>query len=307
MRRIWHRRPWLRPLFRLLARADILFPESGRDVPASMIVTSAKDGAAWRRTFWFSKTRHFNATMTYRETAGLSERVGPGGLIEVPWQIRRLGRDAIKITTGRLAVHAGRFRLPIPSLFQVAVTALERANNDAIHVDLVLSHHLLGPLFGYDGAFTVRREAVDSCGPRPIDAMSLARYRPWFYAAAGYNLAWGALMIVRPAFLFELLRVTLPGNLVIWQALGMMVLVYAPAYWWVARDPARHRHLVVIAILGKTLGPLGFLWGLQTGALPLTFGFTILTNDCLWWPAFAAFLREAARLSGGWRPFLAGR
>lgn len=109
MRRIWHRRPWLRPLFRLLARADIFFPESGRDVPGSMIVTSAKDGAAWRRTFWFSKTRHFNATMTYRETAGL------------------------------------------------------------------------------------------------------------------------------------------------------------------------------------------------------TFGFTILTNDCLWWPAFAAFLREAARLSGGWRPFLAGR
>ena len=307
MHRIWHRHLWLRPLFRLLAHADIFFPESGRDVPASMIVTSAKDGVAWRRTFWFSKTRHFNATMTYGATAGLSERVGPGGLIEVPWHVRPLGRDAIKITTGRLALHAGRFRLPIPSLFQVAVTALEGAKNDAIHVDLVLSHHLLGPLFGYDGAFTVRREAIDASGRRRIGAATFARYRPWFYAAAAYNFAWGTLMIARPALFFQFIRMPLPGTLVIWQALGMMVLVYAPAYWWVAHDPLRHRHLVVIAMLGKTLGPIGFLWGLNTGLLPLAFGFTILTNDSLWWPAFGAFLHDAAKVSGGWRELLAGR
>jgi hypothetical protein len=313
MHDVWHRHSWLRPVFWLLARADVFFPESGRDVPAAMVVSSSKDGVAWRRTFTFVKTRRFNARMTYRAPAGVSEWIGPGGLIEVPWQIRQLDRDGLEITTGRLALRAGRFRLPIPAPLQVTVTAHERAINDAIQVELVLRHRLLGPVFGYRGAFRVRREAIDGAAMRRIRAPSerssvpLSRYRPWFYAAAVYNLAWGSLAVVWPTFLFQLLRISPPGSLAIWQALGMMVLIYAPAYWWVARDPARHRHLVLIATLGKSLGPIGFVWGLHTGVLPLAFGLTIVTNDCLWWPAFVGFLRDAARLSGGWKAFLAGR
>jgi hypothetical protein len=52
---------------------------------------------------------------------------------------------------------------------------------------------------------------------------------------------------------------------------------------------------------------MGFLWALHAQVLPVLFGATILTNDCLWWPAFAGFLVKAARLSGGWRALLAGR
>jgi len=98
-----------------------------------------------------------------------------------------------------------------------------------------------------------------------------------------------------------------PENPAIWQAVGMMVLVYAPAYWWVACDPVRHRHLILIAMLGKILGPLGFLWAVHAHTLPLAFGLSILTNDLVWWPAFFAFLIETAPLSGGWREMLSGR
>jgi hypothetical protein len=86
----------------------------------------------------------------------------------------------------------------------------------------------------------------------------------------------------------------------------MMVLVYAPAYWWAARDPERHAHLVAIGLLGKVLGPVGFAWAVATGRLPQAFALVILTNDVLWWPAFASFVRTAARAHGGWRPFLLG-
>jgi hypothetical protein len=174
-------------------------------------------------------------------------------------------------------------------------------------LDLVVTHPRLGRVFGYSGTFTVRREALNDSRPERFERISLDRYRPWFYAAAGYNLAWGAIAIQWPSLFFRVLRMPLPHELAIWQALGMMVLVYAPAYWWVARDPAGHRHLVVIALLGKVLGPLGFLWALSAHTLPLVFGLTILTNDCLWWPAFAAFLVKAARLSGGWKELLRGR
>jgi hypothetical protein len=174
-------------------------------------------------------------------------------------------------------------------------------------LDLVVTHPRLGRIFGYAGTFTVRREAIDAPRPQTPASLSLDRYRPWFYAAAAYNLAWGGIAILWPNLFFHILRIPPPQELVIWQALAMMVLVYAPAYWWLARDPVHHRHLALIGLFGKILGPLGFLWAVAAHALPITFAVIIATNDCVWWPAFFAFVVAAARVSGGWRPYLAGR
>src|ERR1700716_4121603 len=113
MHRVWHRHTWLRPFFGLLARVVILFPESGCDVPASMTIARVDQGTVWRRTFSFAKIRRFNATMTYQPQLGVVERIGPGGVIEVPWRVRPLGRDTFEITTGRLRMRAGPLRLPI--------------------------------------------------------------------------------------------------------------------------------------------------------------------------------------------------
>ena len=134
----------------------------------------------------------------------------------------------------------------------------------------------------------------------------LARYRPWCYAAAIYNLVWGVVAILFPAWLFRAIGIPEPNYPALWQVVGMFVLVYAPAYWWVGRFPTRHRHLILIALLGKVLGPLGFAWSAAAGQLPAAFGLTILTNDLIWWPAFALFLRDAAHVSGGWVPLLRG-
>lgn len=121
----------------------------------------------------------------------------------------------------------------------------------------------------------------------------MTTYRAWFYAAAAYNAVWGSAVI-------------LFAHTTGWRVVGMFVLVYAPAYFWVARCPERHAHLVLVAMLGKVLGPLGFAFGLAAGALSPAFGLMVLTNDVVWWPAFAGYLRAAARESGGWGPLLAG-
>ncbi|MCW5878104.1 MAG: hypothetical protein KIS80_04480 [Anaerolineales bacterium] len=135
--------------------------------------------------------------------------------------------------------------------------------------------------------------------------MTLNKYRPWFYAAALYNLLWGALNILFPAALFGWIGMP-PADTAIWQVVGMFVLVYTPAYWWAARDPERHRHLIVIGLLGKLLGPLGFAWALAAGRLPLAFSWVILFNDLIWWPAFFGFLREMAR-GHGWKALITGQ
>ena len=149
---------------------------------------------------------------------------------------------------------------------------------------------------------TIPAASVD--GRRAHD--SLARYRPWFYAAALYNLVWGSAGVLAPGLLFRLIGMPPPNYLSLWQVVGMFVLVFAPGYWWAARHPARHRHLIAIGLLGKVLGPLGFAWALAGGQLPLAFGWTILTNDLIWWPAFGLYLRDAARQSGGWSALLRG-
>ena len=103
------------------------------------------------------------------------------------------------------------------------------------------------------------------------------RFRGWLYAAALYNAIWGTAVIAA-------------GSSVAWKCVGMLVLCYAPAYYWAARRPLPE--IVAVGLLGKTLGPIGFVWAVATGRLPLVFGLTILTNDLIWWPAFVGYLRR---------------
>jgi hypothetical protein len=131
-------------------------------------------------------------------------------------------------------------------------------------------------------------------------------FRPWLVAAAVYNFFAGITIVFAPALYFRVVHIPPPNYPALWQVLGMFILVYSPGYWWASRDPVGNSRFVVIGLLGKLLGPIGFIWSAWTGQLPLVFGAILVTNDLVWWPAFFAFASRAARLSGGWRPYLGG-
>jgi hypothetical protein len=109
----------------------------------------------------------------------------------------------------------------------------------------------------------------------------VCRYGGWLRAAAVYNVVWGAGAVLLA-----------PG--IGWKCVGMVVGCYGPGYWWAARRPLPE--LVAVGLLGKVLGPIGFAWAAATGRLPVAVGATVLTNDLLWWPAFAGYLRAYGRL-----------
>ena len=116
----------------------------------------------------------------------------------------------------------------------------------------------------------------------------------WLWAAGIYNLAWGALAIVWPRFLFDLTgaeRINYPE---IWPCVGMIVGVYGIGYLIAASDSRTHWPIVLVRLLGKIFGPIGFVVALLHGTFPPLFGLTILTNDLLWWIPFALILRDAA-------------
>lgn len=115
-------------------------------------------------------------------------------------------------------------------------------------------------------------------------------------AAAAYNLIWGGLVVLFPLAWFDWLGAPHPRYPGIWQCVGMIVGVYGLGYAIAARDPIRHWPIVLVGLLGKILGPLGFLFAWQRGELPGSFAWILLSNDLIWWIPFVAILGRAARV-----------
>jgi peroxiredoxin len=130
--------------------------------------------------------------------------------------------------------------------------------------------------------------------------------RRWLIAAGLYNLLWGAAVVLWPAGLLRLAELELtPAGMAIWQCLGMVIGVFGIGYLAASLDPLRHWPIVLVGLLGKIFGPIGFLWTAARGEIPWSFGWTILTNDLLWWIPFFLMLRaswQSARTAGSDEP-----
>lgn len=115
------------------------------------------------------------------------------------------------------------------------------------------------------------------------------------WTAGIYNLAWGALVVVLPLAPFRWAGLPPPNYPEIWQCLGMVVGVYGVGYIIAACAPLKHWPIVLVGLLGKLLGPLGMLWAIERGRLPLVAGWLCVTNDLIWWLPFSIILYRASR------------
>lgn len=117
----------------------------------------------------------------------------------------------------------------------------------------------------------------------------------WLRAAGAYNVIWGAAAVLAPRAFFEFAGILPPNYPSLWQCIGMIVGVYGVGYWIAASDPYRHWPIVLVGLLGKVFGPMGFAMALARGEYPAVFGWMILTNDVLWWVPFGLILVRARR------------
>ncbi len=109
-------------------------------------------------------------------------------------------------------------------------------------------------------------------------------------AAGVYNLLWGTAVVLLPVGWTIGWTGIDVGNPAFWRCVGMIVGVYGVGYLCAARDPLRHWPIVLVGFLGKTFGPIGFLWGALRGELPWAMGVHNLVNDLIWWPFFGLIL-----------------
>ena len=115
-------------------------------------------------------------------------------------------------------------------------------------------------------------------------------------AAAIYNLTWGVLIVLFPLVPFRWAGMQPPNYPAIVQCLGMVIGVYGIGYALAARDPVTRWPLVLVGLLGKIFGPIGFVYAVAIGEFPWWCGLNILTNDLIWWLPFTAIILHAIRV-----------
>lgn len=140
--------------------------------------------------------------------------------------------------------------------------------------------------------------AISALPPPGPPAPAPRWMRRWLLAAAIYNIAWGGIMVLAPVWSMRQLGVA-PATTELWPQLwaciGMIVGVYGVGYAVAARDPLRHWPIILVGLLGKILGPIGFVDAAVRDLLPWSMGVTILTNDLLWWAPFSMILWGALK------------
>ena len=111
-------------------------------------------------------------------------------------------------------------------------------------------------------------------------------YKSWeervLLLAGIYNILFGAICVLKPALLFNLISMDLPKYLFLWQCIGMIVGVYGIGYIIASKNPTRHWPITLVGLLGKVFGPIGFIDTAIKGSIKWEFGYVIFFNDLIW-------------------------
>ena len=123
-------------------------------------------------------------------------------------------------------------------------------------------------------------------------------YRCVFALAALYNTAFGIWAGFFPLSFFTLFDLDPPRYPSIWSCVGMVVGIYAIAYAHAAWKPEHATLWISIGLLGKVLGPIGWVAAIWSGELPPRTFLVILANDLVWWFPFLFYLLRHQRNRG---------
>lgn len=116
--------------------------------------------------------------------------------------------------------------------------------------------------------------------------------------AGAYNIVFGLWAIFLPHQYFSLNGLE-PVNTNLWQCVGMIVGLYGLAYLIASSDIARFWPIVMIGLLGKIFGPIGYIFHLFTGQTNASGLVVILFNDLVWWIPFTLILLKVCNRN--WR------
>ncbi len=177
--KVWRRRRWLTPLFRILAPMHMLFAETGDEVPTTLRITPERDEFGrprqrWERIFSFpGADRRFDGLVAWDERIKqVVERIGPGRRLDSPLSLQ-IRPGGLRITARRLRLTVAGCTVRLPRSLGASVVVDHQADATdpvIINVRLAIAHSLLGPLFGYEGTMRISEGQPQAAGGTAIRA-----------------------------------------------------------------------------------------------------------------------------------------
>lgn len=169
MDRVWRGRGFTRPFLALGARRNILLPATGTEVPFTIENYTYRDSlgretVTFARTFSFDPPRRWDATMIYSPERGtVVDYLGTHQHIAVDLHLSVDDRGGLVIRSGEQRLHEGKINVRIPPLITGTATVREYFDDETnrFRIQVAVTNHRFGPLFGYDGTFVATYPEVN--------------------------------------------------------------------------------------------------------------------------------------------------
>jgi hypothetical protein len=162
MDRVWHRGGFTRPFLALGARRHILVTGSGTGIPFTIENYAYRDSfgretVTFARTFQFDPAQHWDATMIYSpERSAIVDYLGTHQHLAVDLHLSADEHGGLLIRSGEQRFRERGIGFAVPRLITGPAEVRERYDDDLARflIDVQVTNHLVGPLFGYRGSFT---------------------------------------------------------------------------------------------------------------------------------------------------------
>jgi hypothetical protein len=163
MDELWRGRFYTLPFLHLGTWRNIMFPESGRDVPFEIenwayLDPIGRETVSWLRTFHTDRTRRFDATMIYSESRGrVVDYLGTHQHLAVDLDLSVDERGGLRLRSGEQRFHEGPISFRFPQFFTGVAEVCEWFDEAAKRhrIEVKVTNRVWGPLFGYRGSFEV--------------------------------------------------------------------------------------------------------------------------------------------------------
>jgi hypothetical protein len=161
MERVWHGSGFTRPFLALGARRHILVRGAGRDIPFTIENYAYRDSfgretVTFARTFWFGTPQRWDATMIYcPERSVVVDYVGTHQHLAVDLHMSVDEHGGLLIRSGEQRFRECGIGLAVPPLVTGTAQVHERYDDelDRFRIEVTVTNHRFGPLFGYQGSF----------------------------------------------------------------------------------------------------------------------------------------------------------
>lgn len=162
MHRVWHGAPFTLPFLWFGTWRNIMFPESGRDIPFKIhnyayVDSFGRETVTWVREFEAKRLRRFDATMVYSEKRGcIVDYLGNHQHLAVDIHLSVTDNGGLRIRSGEQRFYECPVAFRFPMLFSGIADVCEWFDETSgrFCIDVFVHNKAWGPLFGYSGSFT---------------------------------------------------------------------------------------------------------------------------------------------------------